>query len=273
MTPQIGPALNLKNVDVFVPLNLSNITYAQLNFINTSFHEGLDVSEVKIKGPAFFKGITVHGGAHFTNTIFETACMISSYVEGAITRESVIENADFQGTKFHWQEWPTARAKNVALDFSNTTFRKSLNFSHVTIDGLADFTNTILPPNADFSEQKENSHFEGLSGKTDGHKNLLSKYITNFRLLRQSLEKHGNFVEVHKLGRLEARAKNKRGPTMDAPKTEIFFSKWYERLGDFGQSLTRPIYWGIGVGVFSFALQWLVIWLSHKPCFQSLAEL
>lgn len=265
--PRAGPSLIFKNVDVFIPLNLSNITYGLLKLVNTTLHEGLDASDIVSVGPALFTGTTIHGGANFVSAVFETVFLISSYVTGAVTRESVIENANFQDAQFHWREWPTARPANVALNLSNTTFRKSLNFSHVTIDGLADFTNTVLPPNADFSDQKENPHFESLSGETEDHKNLLSKYVTNFRLLRQSLEKHGNFVEVHKLGRLEARAKIKRGATKDVSKTEIFFSRWYGRLGDFGQSLTRPMYWGIGLGALSFALQWFVLWVFNNPCF------
>ena len=235
-------------------------------YLQTSiWRGGLSLKGMRCEKKAIIRGTTIYHkadfqGAKFENGLFLTSARKVNAPFGVI--DSVVENANFQGVKFLTKNKEDQEEPTTALNFTNTKFLNKFDFGDVEIDGLPWFTDTVLPPNAVFRNLRPNKHFEDAKDT-----NTLSKYITAFRLIRQILEKQYNMTEVHKFGRLEAIAKNRRGVTPDVSLAEVFFSKAYGLFGDFGQSIKRPLIGLGGTAIFSGILQTLILWLSNQPCY------
>jgi len=234
------------------------------------FNEGFVASNLTAKNKCALLGCKIQGNCEIKSSKFENGFSISSLEQSdGEDLQSTINSADFSNSKFFFDGPNSNSSKHIcAANFSNTKFQYDFTFDDVTLFGFADFTDATLPSNASFNDLKLPQFLPSDSDPYDGviANEQYSTYQTSFRILRQFMEKSKNFTEVHKFGRLEAIAKQRRGITEDVTKWEYRLTKWYGKFADYGQSIERPLKWLLRLLGLSFVFQYLVFWLFNRPC-------
>lgn len=262
--------ISIVNCQVSSKLNILPEKVRYLEILGSVLNHGISITNVTIDKFSRISGCKVQGTSQFNNSTFKNGFEISSLEqEDGVDIQSTINSADFTYSTFFFDGPISKPDRDIcALNLSNTRFQNGFNFDHVKLFGYVDVTDSFLPSNASFQDLRL-PQFLPLTDETyDGvlSKDQYTSYQTSFRILRQFMEKNKNFTEVHKFGRLEAIAKERRGITQDVTAWEYRLTKWYGKFADYGQSIERPLKWLLGLFGASFVCQYLVFWLSHRPC-------
>jgi len=256
--------LSIKNSKISSNFKLAGLKLNQLHFSNSDFLKGILALNLECYEPSRILGVTVLSSLDCTKAKFHSGLDIGSFdlPDGNI-RDSVVVAATFRRGLFSKLSVGEDNPPGIiALDFSNTKFKDSFDFDKVEIDGVPLFVDTKLPPNSSFNDLKPN---QGLLDKT-ATEGQYTKYISAFRLCRQIMERNGNFVEAYKFGRLETIAKEYRGKTNDVSLTEIWLTRCYGLISDYGQSLFRPLASLVVFFFFFWGAQALIISMIREKC-------
>ncbi len=247
---------------------LSNSSFVEAVFeqgfsVNDSSLQSANFTKTSFKGPVKMTGTIAHGmfaSAHFEGAaIFRSACLDScdflnvTFEESAdfnnttIQNEIVFDKAEFK-SNFIFSSSDGESRDLPFLGCSETTFNRGANFSNREFNAPARFKSTVFfhaplfhgckfHQDMDFPEMK---NFKEKSGKSASRAYRTLRYaMEGFRATREQ----SMFFALEQIS-----FRNSDASRID----EKIVSILYQWLSNFGQSISRPLIWFLGI-LFTFA--------------------
>ncbi len=192
----------------------------------------------------YFSGFVFPGRANFAGATFN-------------------DEANFKGATFNGQVHFEGAAFNREAHFEGATFRRYTHFKDATFESSANFNNATFEDTAIFTHAtfKIAPTFHNAGIHQDTEFSSGDKFFKQFpdiesdhserayRTLKLVMNKYQSHTEEAGFFKLELQARAKK---------EKRYRKWmydaYGLFSDYGQSVSRPLYWWAGLGVAMFFL-------------------
>lgn len=177
-------------------------------------------------------------------------------------KPAFIDNASFERAIFIDKD---KKHRTSCVNFNDATFSGSASFDGATFDGVPKFHNASMHSETSF---RDLGKIPDIDGKDVNDSALYSFYQSAFRTLRQHMETNNSSALAFEFGRREMIAKQRRREYIDVSKSEIFFTKMYGKLADYGQNFIRPIALLLLAWPLSLLVQFMVIAVTSSTCWR-----
>lgn len=246
--------------------NFEQATFGDLALLDhATFGDSANFTNATFGNKASFYKATFGGGASFDEVTFGVGARFVEVTFGSVPKfykATFVGRASFDKATFgYWTSFDEAIFGDMAsfdeaifgegAKFINTTFGKFTSFRDSQFGAGLKFDKTDFNGPAKF----HNAEFHSDTSFDDADFALpqndepvrASEYQSAFRVLRQHMEKLGNYGQAHKFARLEMRAREMRHGSKDVPFWVRTLSRMYGLFSDYGQSAMRPIFWLLGL--------------------------
>lgn len=245
------------------------------DFSNASFSDHTSFSNLAFNGPASFDKAKFEGWTFFVGTNFGKFVSFSGAKFGIFVDFSnslLGGTAIFTDVTFTGAAWfKASRAKDTYLDFlginflnaefggqvsfENRRFTSSTSFDNVTFKDRVTFHGCELHQGMSFHKAR----FLKTKDWDDQRTVLLEQSYRTLKLGMETLRARNEEVMFFAL---EMDCRRQRS---DVPRLERWTASLYKSFSDYGQSLSRPLYWLGGITVFIGALYFYLLWAMASP--------
>ena len=243
------------------PINFSGVLIDNIKHLNSSFVNGLKVTNCTIDGGCEFLGVKIFKSASFDESHFKNGFVyVPDRTDENKSSDSIIHNASFEGATFVDIE---KNRKSCSVNFNDTIFQGSASFNKSIFDGVPKFHGCVMHSETSFMDLGQ---IPDIDGEDIEKPDVYSSYQSAFRALRQHMEKNQSTATAFEFGRREMIAKQRRTNSVDVPKSEIFFTKLYGCVANYGQDFIKPLKLLAAVWLASIAIQLLIFMSTASNC-------